>query len=273
MGPNSATWKPVDGKQASIFGADDEMASAETSSSAGGNVGVDLNSTLASLKNATITKATILQSYNTFPVPLGVTVSCLPTNEVCDTGDRYTFTTIPNTSVNTPTKLYEAGECQTQAAEWRKNYGRFSSANLETQDVLKVPNSPYVFVHETHPVINLLRMNKHLLGVDIDSTPKMDGQWFKITEPLMQTSCDTLRTKVLSRIATTDLTTMQVQLQRIGGTDWGHVSSTDAMMTFAPNPAWDPATFKTHLAAHEKNFTEKPATFMARIHLEYEIQK
>lgn len=81
-------------------------------------------------------------------------------------------------------------------------------------------------------------MNKHLLGVDIDSTPKMDGQWYKITEPLMQTSCDTLRSKVLSRIATQDLTSMQVQLHRIGGTDWGHVSSTDALMTFAPNPAW-----------------------------------
>ena len=25
MGPNSATWKPVDGKQASIFGADGDM--------------------------------------------------------------------------------------------------------------------------------------------------------------------------------------------------------------------------------------------------------
>lgn len=52
---------------------------------------------------------------------------------MCDTGDRYTFTTIPNTSVNTPTKLYEAGECQTQAAEWRRNYARFNSSNLETQ--------------------------------------------------------------------------------------------------------------------------------------------
>lgn len=109
-------------EQASIFGADDDS-----------HMSSDLGSTLNSLKNATITKATILQSYNTFPVPLGVTISCLPTNEVCDTGDRYTLTTIPNTSVNIPTKLYEAGECQTQAAEWRRNYSRFNASNLETQ--------------------------------------------------------------------------------------------------------------------------------------------
>jgi hypothetical protein len=79
---------------------------------------------------------------------------------------------------------------------------RFTNTNLETQDVLKVPGCPYVFVHEAHPVINLLRMNKHLLGVDIDTTEKMDGQWFKITQPLMESSCDTLRTKILSKIET-----------------------------------------------------------------------
>jgi hypothetical protein len=81
-------------------------------------------------------------------------------------------------------------------------YHRFTNTNLETQDVLKVPGCPYVFVHEAHPVINLLRMNKHLLGVDIDTTEKMDGQWFKITQPLMESSCETLRTKILSKIET-----------------------------------------------------------------------
>lgn len=137
MGPTAATWKPVDGKHMNIFGIDDGFSGASTGSSAGemhgagGAGGVDvsgggsmvLNSSLdaamTSLKNATITKATILQSHNTFPVPLGVTINCLPCNEVCDTGDKYTFTTIPNTSVNVPIKLYEAGQCQTQAAEWR----------------------------------------------------------------------------------------------------------------------------------------------------------
>lgn len=136
MGPTAATWKPVDGKHMNIFGIDDGFSGASTGSAAGdmhgsgpggadvaGNGNMVLNSSLdaamTSLKNATITKATILQSHNTFPVPLGVTVNCLPCNEVCDTGDKYTFTTIPNTSVNVPIKLYEAGQCQTQAAEWR----------------------------------------------------------------------------------------------------------------------------------------------------------
>lgn len=61
MGPNSATWKPVDGKQATIFGADDDMrSSAETSSG-------DLSSIINSLQNATITKVkTNSPIYNQF---------------------------------------------------------------------------------------------------------------------------------------------------------------------------------------------------------------
>lgn len=194
VGPTAGTWHVVDGKHHSVFGTDESI-----SHMSGGAHMSDLDSSLSPLKNATITKATVLQTYNTFPVPLGVTINVLPSNEVCDTGDKYAFTTIPNTSVNVPIKIYEAGQCQTDAAEWRKNYSRFTPTNLETQDVLKVPNSPYVFVNETHPVINLLRVNRGLLGVDIDTIPKMDEQWYKITHPLMATSCDIIRQKILSR--------------------------------------------------------------------------
>jgi hypothetical protein len=122
-------------------------------------------------------------------------------------------------------------------------------------------------------VINLLRMNKHLLGVDIDTTEKMDGQWYKITQPLMSSSCETLRTKILSKIETKDLNSIQLQLHRIGGVDWSHVTNTDALMTFNPHPSWGAEETKVNLQAHQKNFGEKPSVFMARIHLVYEVQK
>jgi hypothetical protein len=122
-------------------------------------------------------------------------------------------------------------------------------------------------------VINLLRMNKHLLGVDIDTTEKMDGQWYKITAPLMASSCETLQTKILSKIETKDLNAIQLHLHRIGGVDWSHVNCSDALMTFNPHPSWSPAEVKTNLQLHQKNFGEKPAVFMARILLEYEVQK
>ena len=283
MGPNAASWKPVEGKQASIFGVDDSFGNSIDGSSttgagmtgAGGNMllHADLAAATNALRNVTITKATLLQSYNTFGVPLGVTVSCLPRNEVVDTGDKYTFTTIPNTAVNMPSLLYEAGDTHAQAMDWMKTFGKYNSGNLRTQDVLKIPGCPYVFVHENHPVINLLRINKHIVGVDVDEQPKMDGQWHKITESLFDSSCETIDNRILAKIQTYNLTELSVQLHRIGGVDWSHVNGADALMSFIPDPNWDQQTLESNIKAHEQSFTDKPCTFMARIQLEYEMQR
>lgn len=119
--------------------------------------------------------------------------------------------------------------------------------------------------------MNLLRVNKHLIGVDIDQTPKMDQQYYKITHALMQTSCDTLRTKVLNRIRTQDLSALCIQLHRIGGVEWSEVDQSDVMMAFHHNPMFTQEQFHTSLKAHEAGFLDKPASFLARINIEYEM--
>lgn len=279
IGPDAATWKPIEGKQAQIFGLDhvSDMGDVHSKDNPGGgslSMHADFSAAMQSLKNVTITRATILQSHNTFPVPLGVTINCLPRTEVVDTGDRYTFTTIPNASVNIPHVVYQAGEAQTEANAWRKAFPSFTPTNLETQGILHLANCPFVFVNESHPVINLLRMNTAVLGVDIDTCPKMDGEWYKLAKPLLTSCCETIRTQILSRMEPPrDLTQMCVQLHRLGGVDWSHVDGSDVLQTFAPDPQWDSATLRTHMHAHERNFTEKPGSFMARIHLEYEMPR
>ena len=67
-------------------------------------------------------------------------------------------------------------------------------------------------MHENHPVVNLLRINKHIVGVDIDKQEKMDGQWHKITQSLFDSSCDTIKTRILAKIRTHDLNDLNVSL-------------------------------------------------------------
>lgn len=189
MGPDTATWRPTQNGHASVFGVDDLYNSGMTSSEhetpsimhtadlAVANQILQVGHCFASgaplpppwlgliffpfdLQNATITGATVLQSYSTFPVALGVSISCLPKNEVVETGEKYTFTTLPNTSINHPYVLYEAAEEHEEARRWTALYPAFNSNNLEEQDVLTINNCPFVFVHENHPVIELLRLNK-----------------------------------------------------------------------------------------------------------------
>jgi len=76
----------------------------------------------------------------------------------------------------------------------------------------QVPGCPFVFVRENHPVINLLRINKNLLGVDVDEQPKMDGEWHKVTQSLFDSSCDTIRNRILAKIETKDLSNLTVVL-------------------------------------------------------------
>lgn len=134
-----------------------------------------------------------------------------------------------------------------------------------------MPHTDFLFVHETHPVINLLRMNKQLLGMDIDQTQKFDEQWFKLTQALMETSCDTLRSKVLGRIKTEDLHLLQIQLHRLGGVPWDHLSTEDSISSFVTDPSWTREETASRLKMHKKGMVEKPNVFMARILIEYEI--
>lgn len=276
MGPGAATWKPVDGKHASIFGNRSfgnsmDVTNSDNNTGSSMMLNADLTHATNTLQNVSILSAELLQYYNNFPTPLGINVSCLPKNEVVDTGDRYTFTTVPNTSVSVPSVLYTAGDSQTQAALWRQEYPQYTATNIDTHQVLKLDNCQFMFVHETHPVINLLRMNKNILGTDIDTQPKMDNQWFKISNDLFQTSCDTLRNKVLNKMETANLMNLTITAVPVGKTDWDNFTNNDIMKTLVTNPSWDTDTLKQNKALHEATFHNKPNTFIARIRLDYEM--
>lgn len=249
IGPEAATWRPVEGRHAQIFGVDTSNDHGNMAAEVGGDGHqgvVEAVSAANTLRNVNITKATVLQSHNTFDIPLGVTINCLPRTEAVDTGDKYTFTTIPKASVNVPQTIYEAGETQTAATAWRASFPAFNYKNLETQGVLTLQNCPYVFVNENHPVINLLRVNKGVLGVDINEVPKMDGEWYKLATPLMSSCCDTIRSKILSKFRTsdTDLGQLCIQLHRLGDVPWNHTDKADVLRSFQADPSWSPEKLK-----------------------------
>lgn len=101
----------------------------------------------------------------------------------------------------------------------------------------------------------------------------MDGQWLKITKNLFESSCDTIKTRILNNMDTVNLNEISVQLHRMGGQDWAQVNTAEALMSFTPDPTWTQQQLEANIKAHEQAFTEKPAAFMARIHLQYEMQR
>jgi hypothetical protein len=240
-GPSIAQWRPVEGQHVKIF----TNASAEQ----------DLGSAMKVLQSTWLVNARILEQKNSFPVPLGVNVSCIRGNEHIDTGEGYTFTALPQTHNPTPLTIFEADASAQTSQEWRRMYGEYNERNLDTHNVLPVANQNYVFVHEHHPVISLLKANADLLGTEITEEKRIDGEWYKVSKTVLSTCCNTLKSKVLNKIAFNNLMDFSVSLKRLDAKEWTQDSDvlSEAMLK---NP----------------NIIDQPCSFMARLEMTYELQ-
>jgi len=261
-GETATSWKPIDGKQVHMFGENSHE-----------DANIDPSCATNALKGATIVSARLLETRNEYPFTLGVTVSCLPRNEIVDTGDKYTYTALPKSSVSSPYTLFEADSRTQDSQNWRKKYSEYNGTNLETQGVLEVKNCPYVFVKDTHPVIDVLRDNRELIGSDIDTHQKIDNEWFKVARQVHHQCCNALRSRVLSKLATHDLNYFNVKLERVGGQDWMDIGDGSvALASMAPTNLTDPTEIHLRQQQHLDDFLTKEYNYNARLELSYELQ-
>jgi len=240
-GPSTAQWRPVEGQHVKIF----TNAGAEQ----------DLGTAIKVLQSTWLVKATVLEQKNSFPVPLGINVSCIKGQEHIDTGECYTFTSLPMTHNPTPLVIFEADASAQTSQEWRRMYGEYNERNLDTHNVLEVANQNYVFVHENHPVISLLKANADLLGTEINEEKRIDGEWYKVSKSVLSTCCSTLKSKVLNKIAFNNLMDFHVSLKRLDAKEWTHESD-----------------ILSEVSRLKPDVLDQPCSFMARLEMTYELQ-
>ena len=218
----------------------------------------DMTSSLNSIKNAYILNCKVLESRSSFPVPMGVSINCIPHIEITDTGQSYAFTVLPMSHNNNCLTLFEADMNSSENNQWRNNFREYNKDNLGSHNILDVQGMPYKFVHESHPVIQLLMANKELLGSDISTHAKIDGEWFKIGTQVLNTAISTLSSKILTKVPCQDLSQLQVQLKRIDANEWTDHSD---FLTEHIKPEQQESIF------------DKPCTFMCRLEITYELPK
>jgi len=214
------------------------------------------------LRTAVIHEVQVLQDSSTFPVGLGVHVNCVPSHEMTDLGERYTYTVLPKGFSSTPQTIYQCDVGYEDGVQWRKHFGKWNSNNLETEGVLNVENNPWVFVHQDHPVISLLRHNSGIIGCQIDDQPKIDEQYFKVTRQVLAACCSTLRASVLNKVTSNDLSLFQVQIKRLNSEHW------DEMNNDIEVAGGKPVLNKAEAEA----FLTTPYAYTARIRIKYELQ-
>ena len=168
-GQEAASWTPVNGKVGDVFGISEILDSTPDSG---------FGSSL--LQNAILHRVTVLESKNDFPLPLGVSLSCIPSDESTRTGHKYAMTCLANSHNPNPLCLFEAEAASNDGMQWRKDFPTYNASNLDTLGVLNVIGESYVFVSKNHPAIRVLRHNKDRLRQNIDEQPLIDGEWYKV---------------------------------------------------------------------------------------------
>lgn len=290
-GQGSATWKCMEGQEPVVWGLQVRMCcclvytpclslnaclvqgSGYSHNTSFGKDMASASCSIHALGSAIIHRAVLLEHKSTFKVPLGVTINCLPSNEMTSTGEGYCYTVLPESSNKTPLTLYEHSEDSAESMKWRKEYSKYNKANLEKTGTMEVADFDYIFVHETHPVIALLRANKDLLGCDIDKQQKIDNAWFKVDKKTFQTSCNTLRNKVLSKVDTKNLNDFSVELHRVGTRDWLDLGAgEDALVTFQTPANATKEDINTLEAKHMERFCEQKHSYFARLEITFEVQ-
>jgi hypothetical protein len=241
-GQGAATWKPIDGKQVFIFSNNSDKT--------------DLNGAVNAIKNAYILECKVLEVKSSFPVPVGVMINCIPSMETVETGEKFAFTALPNSYNSTTHTLFTADNSSAEDNEWRAQYREYTCDNLSTLNILPVNGMPYVFVHENHPVVALLRANKDAVGTAVDEAAKIDGEWFKISKQVVDSCCNLLQQKVLTKMNCQDLNQLQVQLKRLDAKEWTDMG--DILAEYMDSQ-------------EDSHIFDKPCSFHARIELTYEI--
>jgi hypothetical protein len=158
--------------------------------------------------------------------------------------------------------LYEGESGGAQLAEWRKQYPKYNASNLETEGVLNVEHNPWVFVHQDHPIIDILRANTSLIGCKLEDQPKIDHEWYKVARQVLSVCCMALRKDVLKDSTSHDLNLFQVQANRLNAEGWDDYANIQAIMGTDMNPD----------AAAVEKIIKTPYTYMARIQIDYELQ-
>ena len=265
----AAQWTPHNGKFSDVFGINNVFESAP-----------DHRVTTTMLQNAILHKITVLEQKNEFPVTIGVDIPLIPKDEVTKDGQAYAITCFPQSHSTQETMVFCADADSTESAQWRSEFPMYNSSNLETQGVLHVNNAAYVFVHENHPVIQVLRINRELINADIDQQTKIDNEWFKVMRTVLNTCCCELRQRVLNKVSARDLNQFSVQISRAGG-EWqsnsGNREADKEYLKAVPDQVFVDAQLNSEnkggdlLAQHIQAVMSRPYTYSARLEVQFEV--
>lgn len=214
------------------------------------------------VKSVVLRRISMLEYRSTLPDVCGVVVDGLPGNEFTQTGEDNHMFVLGTGQSQSPQDIFVASGDMALGMRWMSMYPEYNRENVRTFNVMHLNGSDYYFVHENHPVINLLYHNQSELGTKISPEDRVNGSWYRVDLNVFNDSCRTLEEDVFNKTPQMfDLTKLCVRLRRPDNRRW---LEAPAFMGIA-------SSNMEQRKEDYMNFVSSPMCFTARMEVEYSI--
>eukprot|EP00961_Rhodomonas_salina_P258732 3496259-Rhodomonas_salina.1 len=117
------------------------------------------------IKNVILNRVTLLGYRSNAPDVCGLQLEGLPGGEFTQAGEDHHIFILGHGESNIPQDIFVAQGNNDLGIQWVQQFPEYNRDNIRNEKVMRLNGSDYYFVHETHPIVNLLYHNQDKLGI------------------------------------------------------------------------------------------------------------
>lgn len=204
--PSRAAWTPT---ELSIFQSRTRYAPNATKS----------EERQGNLKQAILMGMKVKKVESTFPCQLGIKIAGCKGNYYTGDGQRFAYIIGANESNSHMSQIVATTNPYVNS-EYLRLYPGMTKDNLRTNGIMEVPGEQYMFVDQSHPIVEMMSENQDVLQMDLSSAQLIDNRWFKVSKSVTDRCLAELGAELEGNLPVLDLTDFGAQICRLNGASW-----------------------------------------------------
>lgn len=265
QGPNSTQFRLPEGTLRNMLCARDSAVQADPAAAA-------LSTSNNALRRVHVYRITLEPgSTNEFPFALGVRIEGVPGTEFNVDGHDYNAILPAGFAVHSPLTVFETHGDEELFAEWEKDFGRWTLANLETFLVMPMPDTDVMMVHADHPVVQFLQKRPDVFGnIEFMAPNPTAPAWVSCSRKVFQDGASWIRNNILLKSSQTfDLSKLTVSFQRLDARSFAAVTPTCYGQMPRPTPGAAVKDIQEYKKVWEEWVVQHPFSLSLRIGIHF----
>jgi len=154
-----------------------------------------------------------------FPCQLGLKIHGVKGNTYTCNGERYAYLISANERSLNLNEIVSTTNPYVNS-EYLERFPGMTASALRNEGIMHVPGENYVFVDQSHPIVEMMQENHETLHIDLNQAELIDGRWFKVAKPVTERCLNELESELVNNLPIYDLTKFNAEITRPYGLDW-----------------------------------------------------